>query len=408
MRIIRTTLLLAISMAVWASSADAQRTRTPRPPTVTTERVDSQTQTRQMNIAQELRCRGGDLQFNVTPGRTDSATGEQMMNVVMSFRHGASPAGAQNEGLSSGHCSWIDRAMDGNEPWRLMWEDVDSAQAKALLNGGLSQPDRSPTAAERWPDAHSIPRYLSTPDHYWTFWVRANGDHFDVERNGYWKRSNLDRIPNQTTPMNAPSGNLQLPTMSRQDRVDRGTSTKDFVYIGTVSGEVRWRQDYGLPDSNGSGTPDPLPCRTFRYKAERADGSYVGTVTGEYPSIQNMRVENGYYICRYSYEHLPLNEEISILPDIEGGGVFDPSKVSQAIDHARAPWVYGSQAQPPQGFQRVLTGIRTVTLTRERPNVTLNFEMVYAVTQPAPRAGVQDRDSRSRTAGVGSRLGPNL
>jgi hypothetical protein len=38
--------------------------------------------------------------------------------------------------------------------------------------------DRSPTAAERYPDAQNLPQYLSNSDHYWTFWVYNTGQRY--------------------------------------------------------------------------------------------------------------------------------------------------------------------------------------------------------------------------------------
>jgi hypothetical protein len=38
--------------------------------------------------------------------------------------------------------------------------------------------DRSPTAAERYPDAQNVPQYLSSSDHYWTFWVYNTGQRY--------------------------------------------------------------------------------------------------------------------------------------------------------------------------------------------------------------------------------------
>lgn len=380
MKVTRFTLLLIVSLALSAITATGQRPRPQNPPTVRPDRVDAQTQTNQMNVAQELRCRGGDLlQFNVTPSRKDPATGEQMMTVTMSFlREGA--AGAQSEGLRASHCGWIDRSMDVKEPWRLIWEDVFSAQARALLDGGLKEPDRSPTAAERWPDAQSIPRYLSTADHYWRFWVRINRDHFDVERNGSWKRSKLTRAPNQTVPMNPRSGNLQIPTQSRQDRIDAGNTTKDLA-VGTITAETRWRTEYGVLRDNPTSTSTSAPCRAFSYKATMRTSLGNAVVIGPHHVNDSLVTDQpGYYICRYTFNSLPLNQEITLSASVDDF----PALGSES-------WINGSEAQPPPGNHRTLVGGRSVTLTRDESNVTVKFEMTYA---PIRSPGIQRQERK--------------
>ena len=122
----------------------------------------------------ELRCRGGGLKFSSTPGRT-SSSGEQMINVTIDFAVGTQGAGTGKPNLNPGQCSWIDRGFRPGEPPQIRLEIVSFAQQQQALHG--SPVDRTPTAAERFPDAQNVPQYLSSSDHYWTFWVynTANG-----------------------------------------------------------------------------------------------------------------------------------------------------------------------------------------------------------------------------------------
>ena len=128
-----------------------------------------------MQQSYELRCRGGNLKFNSTPGNT-SSSGEQMMNMTIDFAVGTQGAGTGKPNLNPGQCSWIDRGFRPGEPPQIRLEMVSFAQQQQVLHG--SPVDRSATAAERYPDAQNVPRYLSSSDHYWTFWVYNT-------RNGY-------------------------------------------------------------------------------------------------------------------------------------------------------------------------------------------------------------------------------
>jgi len=128
-----------------------------------------------MQQSYELRCRGGgSMKFNSTPGST-SSSGEQMTNVTIDFAVGTQGAGTGKPNLNPGQCSWIDRGFRPGEPPQIRLEIVSFAQQQQALHG--SPVDRTPTAAERFPDAQNVPQYLSSSDHYWTFWVynTANG-----------------------------------------------------------------------------------------------------------------------------------------------------------------------------------------------------------------------------------------
>jgi hypothetical protein len=128
-----------------------------------------------MQQSYELRCRGGNLKFNSTPGNT-SSSGEQMMNMTIDFAVGTQAAGTGKPNLNPGQCSWIDRGFRPGEPPQIHLEIVSFGQQAEARHG--SPVDRSPTAAERYPDAQNVPQYLSSSDHYWTFWVHNTGQRY--------------------------------------------------------------------------------------------------------------------------------------------------------------------------------------------------------------------------------------
>ena len=129
-----------------------------------------------MQQSYELRCRGGgSMKFNSTPGNT-SSSGEQMMNMTIDFAVGTQGAGTGKPNLNPGQCSWIDRGFRPGEPPQIHLEIVSFGQQAEARHG--TPVDRSPTAAERYPDAQNVPQYLSSSDHYWTFWVYNTGQRY--------------------------------------------------------------------------------------------------------------------------------------------------------------------------------------------------------------------------------------
>jgi len=129
-----------------------------------------------MQQSYELRCRGGSsMKFNSTPGST-SSSGEQMMNVTIDFAVGTQGASTGKPNLNPGQCSWIDRGFRPGEPPQIHLEIVSFGQQAEARHG--TPVDRSPTAAERYPDAQNLPQYLSNSDHYWTFWVYNTGQRY--------------------------------------------------------------------------------------------------------------------------------------------------------------------------------------------------------------------------------------
>jgi hypothetical protein len=153
----------------------------------------------------EIRCRGfrGVGMFTAENSKVDS-TRETIITILLTSEPGPYAAGPRGEGLRPGECSWVDRPIDVrnvNERWFLMrFETPANAQLKQKLHG--SQVDTSPTAAERYPDARTIPAYMNDPNHYWSFFGVKKVDNFYVTTgHGYFKPPLRDRdrvlIPQQ-------------------------------------------------------------------------------------------------------------------------------------------------------------------------------------------------------------------
>lgn len=138
---------------------------------------------------QELRCRGGaGLKFVVVDGRTTSS-GDRTMYMTVDFSHAMQPAGLLGGNLQPGQCAYADRALRSDEPYEIFQEIVSFGQLKETLHG--SAVDRSPTAAERFPDAKNVPQYLSDAKHFWSFFVHQTGPlpggRFEASYGRYWK-----------------------------------------------------------------------------------------------------------------------------------------------------------------------------------------------------------------------------
>jgi hypothetical protein len=169
--------LLALTLSLQAMALAAE----PVPPKTATGFAASAT----VQQAYELRCRGGGLRFNSTPGRS-LPTGEQMMNVTVNFSAGPQAAGGRAENLQPGQCSWVDRGFRPGEPSQIRVESVYFAQQQQARHG--SSVDRSPTAAEHYPDAQNIPPYLSDANHYWSFFVyNTNNGYLQATGQRYFK-----------------------------------------------------------------------------------------------------------------------------------------------------------------------------------------------------------------------------
>lgn len=135
----------------------------------------------------QLLCRGigGGMNFR-HGGSVRSPTGEDIVTLELTFKKSAKAAGPQGAGLDPGQCSWVDRPINQSEPFKLRFETRANAQLRQSLSGGSV--DRSSTAAERYPDATSIPAYMKGPGHYYSFRVyNSNEGYFIATGSRYFK-----------------------------------------------------------------------------------------------------------------------------------------------------------------------------------------------------------------------------
>jgi len=154
---------------------------------------------------QELRCRGGaGLRFLVVDEGRKNSTGEQMMYMRIDFQPAAQPADPSGRNLQPGQCAFPERVVRGNEPNQIVQELVDFAQLKKQLHG--DPVDTSPTAAEKYPDAQNVPKYLSDAKHYWIFFVRQTGPlpsgQFETSNSRAWKPGKENEVLIPTSDRN--------------------------------------------------------------------------------------------------------------------------------------------------------------------------------------------------------------
>jgi len=114
----------------------------------------------------ELRCRGGPSGLTFTRG---GSAGTNLVNMALAYTVSRNVPGETGRGLDPGSCAWVDRTGLGREPGRVDFTTAGNAQLKQMQSGGTV--DRTPTAAERFPDANTIPAYLVDANRYWTFTV---------------------------------------------------------------------------------------------------------------------------------------------------------------------------------------------------------------------------------------------
>ena len=150
--------------------------------------LDAQKPTLQVSAYEQLICRGGaGLKFTIVEGRTNSS-GEATSYVVMAFNPAAQPVDASGLRLQPGQCSFPTRVVGRHEPNEVFFEIVYFGQTKQQLHG--TPVDNSPTAAQRYPDAQNMPRYLADPKHFWSFYVRQNAE---LPFGRFWTDENVGR-----------------------------------------------------------------------------------------------------------------------------------------------------------------------------------------------------------------------
>ena len=140
------------------------------------------------NDPKELRCRGGPSGLAFTRG---GSAGTNEVNMTLAYRVSANPPGQTGKGLDPGSCAWVNRTGLAREPGRVDFTTAGNAQLKQIQSGGTV--DRTATAAERYPDANTIPVYLGDATRYWNFTVTV-GSPNTARSHAAWKPTILDII----------------------------------------------------------------------------------------------------------------------------------------------------------------------------------------------------------------------
>ncbi len=167
-RIMRNLLLtLILLLPISANSAVAQETRFISSPTLIVMEALPQQPTYQML------CRGGPGSFFKNIGSSRASSGETIVTYELVFTPSPQAAGSNGQGIEPLQCSWIDRPVNNREPYAIRFDTPSNAQLKQKLHG--SAVDTSPTAAERYPDALTIPEYMKDKNRYWSFFVYNTG-----------------------------------------------------------------------------------------------------------------------------------------------------------------------------------------------------------------------------------------
>jgi hypothetical protein len=133
------------------------------------------------DVRRDLLCRGGTSGLLHGGG---GSVGNNLAKVQLSYRVSSNVPGKTGAGLSPGSCAWTYRAAMPPEPGKVWFITASNAQLKQAQSGVPI--DRSPTAAERYPDVRSIPEYLKDPAHYWRFTVMSR-DPDSALTHGVWR-----------------------------------------------------------------------------------------------------------------------------------------------------------------------------------------------------------------------------
>ena len=182
-------LLLLVAAAAMAKS-QTRRKATPVDKKTGTEAIAALKNNDPSDI-NEIRCRGygetgGSEYVFFTINSRPSPTGETIITYEMAFTPSAKAAASRGEGLRPGECSFVDRPISERGPYRIRFETPANAQLRQQLHGTPLDP--SPTAAERFPDAQTIPAYLKDPNHYWSFFgAKPANSFFAATGHKFWK-----------------------------------------------------------------------------------------------------------------------------------------------------------------------------------------------------------------------------
>lgn len=325
----------------------------------------------------ELRCRGASREQNTTPAFTvvssrPTAGNNSTVTMDMDFERGINPAGSKGEGLRPGQCAWVDRGYGGTEPVRIRFDTSANAQLQQTLNG--SAVDRSPTAAERYPDQQTIPVYMSDSNHFWVFYAyNTNQGYLQAVTHQYWKPPTITTDQLRTRPGNASTerlGSRVLPAEVNDPPLQRGQ----------VRVVVRYSKEYGNMVPSGSFSVSA--CNAFSVMGatvlEPVPGGFGSEkeVGANYVRKGGMPIDYGnFWLCSATISDLPLDRDLKVYIRVHPQDVW-----------RTGAWTGGTSPQPPAGYERTITpGFQTVRLTASKPSDLVIFDMVYAPLPSMPR-----------------------
>ncbi len=153
--------------------------------------------------SREIRCRGKQGGFTIhSAGPKEGAPG--MVKMAISYSKSRTPPGPDGTGLEPGTCAWADGLMASGDLSQVQFVTEANAQLKRQQHG--SGTDASGTAAEKFPDAQTIPAYLNDANHYWSFSIEGKEyGWYLAGRHGPWKPSLKDRVVTQAAGGVSPS-----------------------------------------------------------------------------------------------------------------------------------------------------------------------------------------------------------
>lgn len=139
----------------------------------------------------ELVCRGGpSLGFN-----QGATVGDNEVQMQLTYELSTKRPGPTGTGLNPGTCALVNPVGIVKPPGQIRFTTSGNAQLSQIKRGDAV--DRSPTAAEHWPDSHTIPVYMSDPNHFWIFRTMTD-DLSSAASHGSWKPSILDVITSKS------------------------------------------------------------------------------------------------------------------------------------------------------------------------------------------------------------------
>lgn len=333
----------------------------------------------------ELRCRGASRDQNTTPSfrvlsSRPSTGGNSITTMAMDFERGINPAGSRGEGLKPGQCAWVDRQYGGLEPITVRFDTSASAQLVQIRNG--SAVDRSPTAAERWPDQYTIPEYMSDSNHFWVFYAyNTNQGYLQAPAHQYWKPSAISRDQILTGPL--VRDGIRTSPDRLGDSIIRPLPLEIYdppLRDGQVRVVVRYSKEYG--DMVPTGAQTVSACNAFSVMGatvfEPVPGGFGSEreVGGSYVRKGGMPISHGnYWLCSATIDALPFDRDLKVYIRVHSQDIW-----------RTGVWSGGTNVQPPPGYERTITPpFQTVRLTASKTSDIVIFDMVYAPLPSMPR-----------------------